>query len=100
MPVLVVVSEAGESRHGTGVVVSDPLDHLPHFLPPLLLFQKPHLLVASPILPEQTRFKLCLTSSDNPFSSSRLCFRSLFIQASYSFDFASRDRLNGGSRLS
>lgn len=38
VPVLVVVREAGESRHGTGVVVSDPLDHLPHFLPPLLLF--------------------------------------------------------------
>lgn len=54
VPVLVVVREAGESRHGTGVVVLDPLDHLPHFLPPLLLFQKPYLLVASRVLPNPT----------------------------------------------
>lgn len=94
VPVLVVVSEAGESRHGTGVVVSDPLDHLPHLLPPLLFFLKPHLLVASPIFPEQTGFKRYLTSSDN--SPSRVCFGSLLIsfKASYSFDFASHDRLN------
>lgn len=55
MPVLVVVCEAGESRHGAGVVVSDPLDHLPHFLPPLLLFQNPCLLVTGPALPEKTK---------------------------------------------
>lgn len=54
VPVLVVVCEAGESGHRTCVVVSDPLDHLPHFLPPLLLFQNPRLLIASPALPEQT----------------------------------------------
>lgn len=53
VPVLVVVCEAGESRHGAGVIVSDPLDHLPHFLPPLLLFQNPRLLVTGPTLPEK-----------------------------------------------
>lgn len=51
MPVLVVVREAGESRHRTSVVVFDPLDHLPHLLPPLLLLLKPRLLVPSPALP-------------------------------------------------
>lgn len=55
MPVLVVVCEAGESRHGAGVIVSDPLDHLPHFLPPLLLFQNPCLFVTGPALPEKTK---------------------------------------------
>lgn len=54
MPVLVIMREAGESGHRTSVVVSYPLDHLPHFLPPLLLLQKPCLLVASLALPANT----------------------------------------------
>lgn len=51
MPVLVVVGEAGESGHRTRVVVSNPLDHLPHLLPPLLLLLDPDLLVPGPVLP-------------------------------------------------
>lgn len=54
MPVLVVVCEAREARHGTRVVVSDPLHHLPHLLASLLLFEDPGLLVAGDALPEQT----------------------------------------------
>lgn len=54
MPVLVIVREAGESGHRTRVVVSYPLDHLPHLLPPLLLLQKPRLLVSRLALPANT----------------------------------------------
>lgn len=56
MPVLVVMREAGESGHRTSVVVLDPLDHLPHLLPPLLLLQKPRL-ISSPALPALTHTK-------------------------------------------
>lgn len=55
MPVLVVVCEAREPRHGARVVVSDPLNHLPHFLPPLLLFEDPGLLVARHAFPARTQ---------------------------------------------
>lgn len=52
MPVLVVMCETCESGHRTRVVVSDPLDHLPHLLPSFLLLQYPSL-VTSPAFPEQ-----------------------------------------------
>lgn len=54
MPVLVVMCETCESRHGTRVVVPDPLNHLPHLLPPLLLFEDPGLLVACDAFPGET----------------------------------------------
>lgn len=54
MPVLVVMCEARESRHGTRVVVLDPLDHLPHLLASLLLLEDPGLLVACDALPAET----------------------------------------------
>lgn len=58
VPVLVVMREAGEAGHRTCVVVLDPLDHLPHLLPPPLLLQKPRLLVSSPALPVNTHTHL------------------------------------------
>lgn len=54
MPVLVVMCETCEARHGTRVVVSDPLDHLPHLLPSLLLFEDPGFLVACDAFPGHT----------------------------------------------
>lgn len=45
LPVLVVVGEAGETRHATGVVVPQTFQQLPHLLPPLLLLQQPRLLI-------------------------------------------------------
>lgn len=54
MPVLVVMCETREAWHGTRVVVSDPLNHLPHLLPPLLLFEDPGFLVACDAFPGHT----------------------------------------------
>lgn len=54
MPVLVVMCETREAGHGARVVVSDPLNHLPHLLPPLLLFEDPGLLVPCDAFPGHT----------------------------------------------
>lgn len=54
MPVLVVMCETCEAGHGTRVVVSDPLNHLPHLLPSLLFFEDPGFLVACDAFPRHT----------------------------------------------
>lgn len=79
VPVLVVVCEAGESRHGAGVIVSDPLDHLPHFLPPLLLFQNPCLFVTGPALPEKTKTLHFISWSSSGFCFGALLFSTYFL---------------------
>lgn len=45
LPVLVVVGEAGETRHAAGVVVAEPLEQFTELLPAFLLLHQPLLLL-------------------------------------------------------